>query len=103
MALEQIAPASVTELAGALGRADDVGEEHGGEHALRLGRLTHAREELPDLVEDVVAVVPGNVVCTRKLDVLRFLEVASEPPRVLDMADLVLGAMDDQCRRIHSG
>ena len=44
--LEQLAPAPVAELARALGRADDVGEEHRREHAVRLGRLAHAGQEL---------------------------------------------------------
>ena len=52
--VEQIAPASVSELARPLGRADDVREEHRREHPVRLRRLAHAGQKLLDLVEDVV-------------------------------------------------
>ena len=37
VSLEQFAPAPVAELGGSLGGADDVGEEDGHQHALRLG------------------------------------------------------------------
>ena len=37
-AVEQVAPALVAELGGALGRADDVGEQDGREHAVGLAR-----------------------------------------------------------------
>ena len=52
----------VAELGGALGRADDVGEQHGGEDALGLRRrLAHAGEELLDLVAAPVGVAaPGQ-------------------------------------------
>ena len=47
--LEQLAPAAVAELGGALGRADDVGEEHRREHAVgrRVSRMPG--QELADL------------------------------------------------------
>jgi hypothetical protein len=43
------------ELAYAVCRADEVGGEHGREHAVRLRRGTDARDELLDLVDDAVA------------------------------------------------
>src|SRR6202035_2358862 len=46
--LEQLAPAAVAELARLLGRPDEVGEENRREHALGIGRLALAGQELPD-------------------------------------------------------
>src|SRR5207244_6956498 len=52
---EQIVPAPVTELARALGRTDDVGEEDRRQDAVGVDWLTDTGEELPDLREHVVA------------------------------------------------
>ena len=48
MAREQVAPRAVAELGSPLRRADDVGEEDGGEHAVRNGRFRPAAEEALD-------------------------------------------------------
>ena len=70
VSLQQLAPAPVAELGRPLRRADDVGEEHRREHAVGLGRLAHAGQELADLVEDLApAVCPGHVRVARQLDV----------------------------------
>jgi hypothetical protein len=49
MLAEQLAPAGVAELDGRFRRTDDVGEENGGQDAVRLGlpcpRLSHIAEE----------------------------------------------------------
>ena len=76
VALEQLAPASVAQRAAAVSvDADDVGEEHGGEHALGLGMPAHAGQELLDLVEDRLGVVEvRQVVCSGQLDQLRARE-----------------------------
>src|SRR5919204_3812731 len=42
MACEQLAPGAVAELSRLRRRADDVGEENGGEHAVRLALLPAA-------------------------------------------------------------
>ena len=54
--LEQLAPAAVAELDGPLGRADDVGEEDGGQHAVGLRHRPRAGQELLDLVGELVDV-----------------------------------------------
>jgi len=53
--VEELTPAPVADLACAFGRADNVREQHGREHAVGLVRLAHSGQELPDLVEDLVA------------------------------------------------
>ena len=69
VALEQLAPAPVAELARPLGRADDVGEQHRGEHAVGLGAGRDAGQELLDLVERSRPVAdPRQVVVARQLD-----------------------------------
>ena len=51
MSLEHVAPARVAELAGAPGRVHDVGEHHGGQHAVGLAPRARAGDELLGLVE----------------------------------------------------
>ena len=55
---EQLLPARVAELGGPLGRADDVREQHGREHAVRLARAPRPRDELLDLVDELVLCCP---------------------------------------------
>src|SRR5206468_5668421 len=43
VALEQLAPSAIAERGGALTGADDVGEEHGSEHAVGLALLPATR------------------------------------------------------------
>lgn len=50
VALEHVAPAAIAELDRLRRRVDDVGEEHGREHPLRLG--VRPRSGLPDLVQE---------------------------------------------------
>ena len=96
--LEQIAPAAVAKLTCSIRRTDDIGEQDRGEHSIRGDGLTDAGQELLDLVQDVVTVDEGEVVLSRELHVTRAFDVAREPARVLDGADLVADAMDDERR-----
>ena len=57
---EERRPAPVAELGGVLGRADDVREEHGREHAVRLAPAARAGQELLDLVERRARLPPGT-------------------------------------------
>jgi len=98
--LEELAPAAVAELGGAGGRADEVGEEDGGQHAIRSRGLPSARDELPDLGEGRVGVEPGDVVLTRKLHVVRAADHSSEKARVLYVADLIVGRVNDERRNV---
>jgi hypothetical protein len=54
VAIEHLAPAAVTDRHGAHGRADDVGEHHGHEHAIRLGTGSRAGDELLDLTDQQI-------------------------------------------------
>src|SRR5438445_7527075 len=71
-------PRSVAELCRALGRADDVGEEHRRQDTVRLRPMPHAGEELLDLVEDLVGVDPGQMVVPRQLDEARTRDVLGD-------------------------
>src|ERR671934_399381 len=92
MALEQLAPGTVAELGGAVRGADDVGEEHRGEHAVRhLWRRLAAHEAL-DLLrdlgreEDAPVVLAGHAQRVRSRDVPRYLAgiVLTEPVPIKD-------------------
>src|SRR3954447_19592301 len=72
MCFEELAPAPVAEFGRALGRTVDVREEHGCQHAVRLIGLPPPGQELADLLEDLVAAIPGP----RNVDVARELDVA---------------------------
>src|SRR5207248_5374258 len=81
---EEHGPAAVAELRGARRRADDVGEEHRGEHTIGLRRAADSRQELLDLVDDLVGIDPGDVHVPWKLDEPRARGSArrcSAPPR----------------------
>ena len=63
---EQGLPADVAELGRPLGRADDVGEQDGRQHASRLGRRPDAGDERLDLGDHRVLVAgPDEVVDAR--------------------------------------
>ena len=66
--VEQVAPAAVADPGGELGRADDVGEQHGGQHPVDLDGV-HAGQELLDLGDDGVGVAEvEEVVVAGQLD-----------------------------------
>jgi hypothetical protein len=94
MLLEQLAPRAVAELRDALGRAHDVGEEHGRQQTIRLGPAAHAGEELLDLVEQCVGVAgPDEVVVARKLDVSRSRDLLRDPACLFDLDVEILRPM----------
>ena len=101
--VEQLPPAPVTELARALRRADDVGEEHGREHTVRLRCLPNARQELADLFEHLVgsAAGPRHVARTGQLDVAGAFDVGREKPGILHVTDTVVDPVHDQCRYVN--
>jgi hypothetical protein len=51
MAVEKVAPLSVTDVGGSVGGVHDVSEQHRGEHSLCVCAASDARDELFDLVE----------------------------------------------------
>lgn len=70
VSLEQFAPAAVAELGGALGRADEIGEENRCEHAVGVRRFAYAGQELTDLRRRKIRQLPEHhMVGTRQLDV----------------------------------
>jgi hypothetical protein len=72
VALQQVAPGAVAERRRSLRGADDVREQHGGEHPVGLGRVPFAGQELLDLVHHRVAVAdPRPVVVSGQLDEAR--------------------------------
>jgi hypothetical protein len=54
--VQEGAPRSIADRAGALGRPDDVGEQNRGQHSLGWGRGSHPGQELLDLVYEGVCV-----------------------------------------------
>jgi len=70
VALDEVAPACVSQLGHLLRRADDVGEEDGGEHPVKVSLLcTYTGEEALDLPDDRVAIgCPSEVVMTWQAD-----------------------------------
>jgi hypothetical protein len=67
--LEQLVPAAVSELAGALRRADDVGEQNRREETVLRLRGSHAGQELLELGEHRLDVPdPERVVFAVQLD-----------------------------------
>ena len=100
MALQQRAPAAVAELGRPRGRPDDVGEEHGREHAVADGRGPRAREELLDLVgEPVVEAEPGGL-RGRELDVRGARDVLGDVARVTLVEVRIVGAAHDERRAL---
>jgi hypothetical protein len=96
---EEVPPAAIAEARGLLRRADDVREQHGGEHPVGLGAVPHAREELLDLVEDRVGVLPpGHVVLARQLDVPRPRDPPGHVAAALDLEGAVADAVQDEGR-----
>ena len=58
---EQLAPAAISQPGSLLGRADDVGEEHSGEHPIGHMRRLRRAEKALDLDNDLGARVGGDV------------------------------------------
>src|SRR5207302_1154525 len=97
VSLDQLPPAAVTELDGAGGRVDDVGEHHGCQHAVGLEGRAGTGEKLLDLFEDRVGVsVIPEVVLTRKLAVPRPRYLCREVTTGLYDDDHVPGSVQDQ-------
>ena len=82
--VEEGSPARVAEILHALGGADEIGEEDGGQHAVGSAHGTSPGEELLDLVEDLVGVDGHEVVVAvraRRTARPRCARRGSAPPR----------------------
>ena len=55
-ALQEIPPLAVAQFRSPFRRGHDVNEEHGGEHSLGLGLLTHPGQEFLDLCQESLGV-----------------------------------------------
>src|SRR5271166_2763579 len=77
---EQLAPSRITQLGCALGRADDIGEHYGGQHAIGMVWVPLAGNEFLDLVRDEVLCIniDDGMVGARHLDQLRIGNVLGE-------------------------
>ena len=83
--VEQVVPAEVAEFGGALGRADDVGENDCGEHTFGVEAAAGAGDELLDLVENRCGIArPVQRVGAGQLDVARPRDVFGEVTAVTD-------------------
>ena len=101
--VEQIAPASVPELAHEVGGMDDVAEHDGRQDAIGVD-ATHAREEFLDLGDDRIAVADvRQMLVAGKLRVARARDVLGEIPSVTDEDGAVALPVDDQRRRLDRG
>ena len=65
VASQQVAPGAIADPRGVVGRADDVGEHDGREHAFRDGRSFFPGDEPLDLVDDVECLLVAEVVVAR--------------------------------------
>ena len=99
MGREQLVPAPVPHLHGPLGRARDIGEQHGLQHAIDLMLRSRACQELFDLVERVLVVAdPAEVKGAREHRQAGAANVLGEIAPVLERADRVIAAVDNQRR-----
>ena len=83
MSVKEIAPAMVADRGGFLGRADDVGEEHRGKHAVDRDGRTRAGQKLLDRIGDVAGIVAdyGVMVDPRELEIaIEWICVARKRP-----------------------
>ena len=101
MLLEERCPADVSQAGRLLGRADDVGEEDGGEYPVDRSHRWGTGEELLDLVNHPVGVArPVGVPLAGQLDISGAGKVLGQVPAVLDADNWIAAAVDDQHRAL---
>src|SRR2546423_484745 len=104
MLLEEVAPGMVTERCRALGGADDVGKEDGGEHPIGLGGRPDAGEELFDLVDHLALVAnKRKVVRPGKLEEPGIRDSSRDVATLFDVRVEVTGAVEDERRHANRG
>ena len=96
--VEEGSPARVPEILHPLGRADEIGEEDGGQHAVGSAHGTRPGEELLDLVEDLVGVDGHEVVVACELDVARARDLLGDVAPLLDLHVEISGAVQHERR-----
>ncbi len=101
MDVQQLPPAPVSYPAGPLGRADDVGEQDGGQHPVRRGGPTDPSQKLLDVVESEFGRLPvERHVGPWKLDQLRAGDVLGQVASMLDGDELNVPAVEDERWRL---
>src|SRR5438034_11627083 len=102
MLIQQVAPALVTESRVPLGRADNVGEQYGGQQPVGMRCRPDTGEKLLDLIENCVLVAdPGQVVLTGKLDELCARDPGGDGAALLDVSVQIVGPMKNKVRNPH--
>jgi hypothetical protein len=83
--LQHLSPAPVPKPPRLLRGADNVGEQHRGQHPRRLGEAADTGQELLDMAQGELRRLPDQrVLDSRKLDQLRSRDVLGEVASVLD-------------------
>ena len=99
MAIQKVPSAAIPESRGPLGRAHDVGEEHGGKDAVWLWAVPDACQELLDLVDDGVAVLaPGQMIAPGKLHELGARNLLGHEAAGGGGEEPIAGAVQDERR-----
>ena len=102
--VEHMAPSQVAQPRGALGRAHDIDEHHGGEYSIRVWTMVRTGNEFLDLVEEEVQhiLIKGlqQMVFTRELDILRPSDVLSQVAPTFDRHKRITLAVEDQGRHV---
>ncbi len=102
--VEQVPPVVVAECGGALGGADDVGENDCGEHTLGVEAAARAGDELLDLVEHRRGVTgPVQGIGARHFDIACVRDVLGQVAAMPDADEPGVFAMHDQRRRGDAG
>src|ERR1700730_6878800 len=101
VARKQSLPVFIAEFCRLRGRADDVAEEHGGEHTIGLGRVAGTSEEFLDFPHQRLAVAyPRQVIVTRQRHKARAADVVSEVAAILRVDHAIARPMQDKGRNV---
>ncbi len=101
---QQVPPGPVAHLGCALGRADDVGEQHGREDTILLRRLVPAGEELLDRVQNKVGFADvKQMLVAGHLHELRPRDALGHVATVVSANVLVVLAVQHQRRHANGG
>ncbi len=100
--VHEIDPAAVAVLGRAARGLDDIGRDHGREHAVMVGAWPRAGQKLLDLVDHAVDVAdPDQMIAARHLDIFGAVDVPGEILPAAHVHAHVLAAVEDQGRHPH--
>jgi hypothetical protein len=103
MLLDEVPPATIPELRGSGGGADEIREEHSRQHTRGAPRLPRSCQELSNLGDGRLGIEPGHVIVRGKLDISRARDRSREISRVLDVTHLIPCCVDDERRHADRG